>query len=57
MSVIVDNDFHETQGLFDLLKGLEVEDMDKTPTIPSSLTNGNHAPASVNGDGISHNTN
>lgn len=36
------NDFHSTHGIFDILKGLEVKNMDDPSATIKPYTNGNH---------------
>ena len=53
----MDNDFHQTDGIFKLLKGFEAKDMDKTPTIPEALTNGDHPVSGPGTNGVKHHVN
>ncbi|KAK1759326.1 methylenetetrahydrofolate reductase-domain-containing protein [Echria macrotheca] len=47
---IVNNDFHEPRTIFEVLRGLEVPDLDKVP-VPESNTNGVHPTTNGTHDG------
>jgi methylenetetrahydrofolate reductase (NADPH) len=46
----VNNDFHQGHTIFDLLKGLEVQDLDKVPEIQGNGTK--DAPNGAHADGV-----
>jgi methylenetetrahydrofolate reductase (NADPH) len=52
LNILVDNDFHESHGIFKIFENLEVPNLDKTETNGDIVVNGNGSNG-INGHGVS----